>query len=68
MITPQEQELLSLSGWVKQFHEVVIDCDTMMEAYEILEGRHERAFGKRRYSDFKSFTDCYYRFKKQNIR
>jgi len=69
MIEAHYLELLELSGWVKQYWQMLPDYGTMEATYEALERKYERAFGKRKYSDFDSFRQGFYRYQRnQNNR
>ena len=48
--------LLSPNGFDERFWKNSKDSKTYMEAYEKTEIEHEKHFGKRKYSDYNSYT------------
>jgi hypothetical protein len=48
--------LLSPNGFDERFWKYAKDSKTYMEAYEKTEIEHEKHFGKRKYSDYNSYT------------
>ena len=64
MIEPHYLELMTLEGWVKRYWEMLPDYETMEATYEAIERQYIFAFGKRKYSDFASFKQCFYRYQK----
>lgn len=64
MIDPYIQQLMSLDGWVKRYWEMLPDYGTMEATYEAIERQYMGAFGCRKYADFESFRQCFYRFQR----
>lgn len=62
MIEQHYLDLLTVDGWMGQYWRMLPDYETQEATYEALERKHERAFGKRKYSDFHSFQNVMYRY------
>ena len=58
MIEPYFLKLLNVSGFVERFHDVLQNCETHEQAYDLVEKQHIEHFNKRRYTDYESFRSA----------
>lgn len=54
-LTEEEKKLLTPIGFMQAFFKNLQKTDTFVDAYELTEDQHEKAFGKRKYTSYNSF-------------